>query len=107
MYRDGGFTAEQGVPLPYRPTGCIVPEAPVIQGAAAEIFDDTCCNGTLRKQVATLAQEDSSTQRYSADPTVFVPERGPRSELDEDGYMTPMRDKPKTGKDLAFSSKRL
>ncbi|XP_065417155.1 receptor tyrosine-protein kinase erbB-4 isoform X8 [Chrysemys picta bellii] len=96
VYRGGGFATEQGVPAPYRAVSCITPEVPAIQGATAEIFDDTCCNGTLRKQVATLAQEDSSTQRYSADPTVFVPERGQRGELDEDGYMTPMRDKPTT-----------
>lgn len=100
VYRDGGYAAE--VPMPYRAPGCIIPEAPVAQGATAEIFEDTCCNGTLRKQVATLAKEDSSTQRYSADPTVFIPERVVRGELDEDGYMTPMRDKPKTGKKLSF-----
>lgn len=100
MYRDGGYTAE--VPMPYRAPGCIIPEATVAQGATAEIFEDTCCNGTLRKQVTTLAKEDSSTQRYSADPTVFIPERVVRGELDEDGYMTPMRDKPKTGKKLSF-----
>lgn len=100
VYRDGGYTAE--VSMPYRAPGCIIPEAPAAQGATAEIFEDTCCNGTLRKQVATLAKEDSSTQRYSADPTVFIPERVVRGELDEDGYMTPMRDKPKTGKILAF-----
>ncbi|NXH81809.1 ERBB4 kinase, partial [Edolisoma coerulescens] len=94
VYRDGGYAAE--VPMPYRAPGCIIPEAPPAQGATAEIFEDTCCNGTLRKQVATLAKEDSSTQRYSADPTVFIPERVVRGELDEDGYMTPMRDKPKT-----------
>ncbi|KAK2526141.1 hypothetical protein Q9233_008774 [Columba guinea] len=94
VYRDGGYAAE--VPMPYRAPGCIIPEATVAQGATAEIFEDTCCNGTLRKQVTTLAKEDSSTQRYSADPTVFIPERVVRGELDEDGYMTPMRDKPKT-----------
>lgn len=106
VYRGGGFAAERGVPALYRAVSCITPEAPAIQGATAEIFDDTCCNGTLRKQVAALAQEDSSTQRYSADPTVFVPERGQRGELDEDGYMTPMRDKSKTGKPLAFCGER-
>lgn len=100
VYRDGGYAAE--VPMPYRAPGCVIPEAPVAQGATAEIFEDTCCNGTLRKQVATLAKEDSSTQRYSADPTVFIPERAVRGELDEDGYMTPMRDKPKTGKKCSF-----
>ncbi|NWI18505.1 ERBB4 kinase, partial [Crypturellus soui] len=94
VYRDGGFAAEQPVPLPLRAAGRTLPEGPGAPGAAAELFEDACCNGTLRK--ATRAQEDSSTQRYSADPTVFAPERGGRGELDEDGYMTPMRDKPKT-----------
>ncbi|KAG5214026.1 hypothetical protein JEQ12_009812, partial [Ovis aries] len=95
VYRDGGFAAEQGVPMPYRATTSTIPEAPIAQGATAEIFDDSCCNGTLRKSMAPHVQEDSSTQRYSADPTVFAPERSPRGELDEEGYMTPMRDKPK------------
>ncbi|KAJ7424528.1 hypothetical protein WISP_28315 [Willisornis vidua] len=94
VYRDGGYAAE--VPMPYRAPGCIIPEVSVAPGATAEIFEDTCCNGTLRKQVATLAKEDSNTQRYSADPTVFIPERVVRGEPDEDGYMTPMRDKPTT-----------
>uniref|UniRef100_A0A669QGI4 Receptor protein-tyrosine kinase n=1 Tax=Phasianus colchicus TaxID=9054 RepID=A0A669QGI4_PHACC len=58
------------------------------------------------RQVATLAKEDSSTQRYSADPTVFIPERVIRGELDEDGYMTPMRDKPKTVEENPFVSRR-
>ena len=97
VYRDGGFAAEQGVPMPYRATTSTIPEAPIAQGATAEIFDDSCCNGTLRKSMAPHVQEDSSTQRYSADPTVFAPERSPRGELDEEGYMTPMRDKPKQG----------
>lgn len=87
--------------MPYRAPGCI-PEAPAAQGAAAEAFGDACCNGTLRKQVAALTKEDSSTQRYSADPTVFIPERVAQGELDEDGYMTPMRDKPKTGTTLSL-----
>lgn len=102
VYRDGGFAAEQGVPVPYRATTSTIPEAPVAQGATAEIFDDSCCNGTLRKPVASHVPEDSSTQRYSADPTVFAPERSPRGELDEEGYMTPMRDKPKQGTNRMF-----
>ncbi|XP_015278899.1 PREDICTED: receptor tyrosine-protein kinase erbB-4, partial [Gekko japonicus] len=96
IYRDGSLATEQGIPLPYRAAiPSIMSEPPLAQGAA-EICDDTCCNGTLRKQVAALAQEESIAQRYSADPTVFVPERGPRNELDEDGYMTPMPEKSKT-----------
>ena len=97
VYRDGGFAAEPGAAVPYRASASTIPEAPIAQGAAAEILDDSCCNGTLRKSVAPHVQEDSSTQRYSADPTVFAPERSPRGELDEEGYMTPMRDKPKQG----------
>lgn len=95
VYQDGGFATQQGMPMPYRATTSTIPEAPVAQGATAEMFDDSCCNGTLRKPVAPHVQEDSSTQRYSADPTVFAPERNPRGELDEEGYMTPMHDKPK------------
>ncbi|KAH0621703.1 hypothetical protein JD844_023284 [Phrynosoma platyrhinos] len=96
IYRDGSLAAEQGVPLQYRAAiPSIAPEPPIMQGAA-EICDDTCCNGTLRKQVVSLSQEDSITQRYSADPTIFISERGPRNELDEDGYMTPMPEKAKT-----------
>ncbi|KAJ7345174.1 hypothetical protein JRQ81_001124, partial [Phrynocephalus forsythii] len=96
IYRDGSLALEQGVPLPYRAAiPSIAPEPPILQGAA-EICDDTCCNGTLRKQMASFSQEDSITQRYSADPTVFVPERGSRNELDEEGYMTPMPEKSKT-----------
>lgn len=90
--------------MPYRATTNTIPEAPVAQGATAEMFDDSCCNGTLRKPVAPHVQEDSSTQRYSADPTVFAPERNPRGELDEEGYMTPMRDKPKPGTYCMFRS---
>ena len=98
MYRDGGFAADQGVPVPYRATTSSIPEAPAAPGAAAEVFEDAaCCNGTLRKPGARRAQEDSSAQRYSADPTAFAPERGARGELDPEGYMTPMREKPKQG----------
>lgn len=104
MYRDGGFAAEQGVPAPYRAATSTIPEAPAAQGATAEIFDDSCCNGTLHKPAAPRLPEESSAQRYSADPTVFAPERSPRGELDEEGYMTPMRDKPKQGTNRMFTS---
>uniref|UniRef100_A0A8C3UCB4 Receptor protein-tyrosine kinase n=1 Tax=Catharus ustulatus TaxID=91951 RepID=A0A8C3UCB4_CATUS len=63
----------------------------------AKIFEDTCCNGTMQKQVATLAKEDSSTQRYSADPTVFIPERVVRGELDEDVEENPFVSRRKNG----------
>ncbi|XP_034429572.1 receptor tyrosine-protein kinase erbB-4-like isoform X1 [Hippoglossus hippoglossus] len=70
--------------------------------------DDPRCNGTLRKQASprshtlgpssalTAGQvggEDSGGQRYSADPTGLLAERGTKGEKDQDGYMTAMRDK--------------
>ncbi|KAI3355759.1 hypothetical protein L3Q82_004331 [Scortum barcoo] len=70
--------------------------------------DDPRCNGTLRKQASprsnTLGavsalttgqggREDSSGQRYSADPTGLLAERGAKGEKDQDSYMSGMRDK--------------
>ncbi|TMS06613.1 Receptor tyrosine-protein kinase erbB-4, partial [Larimichthys crocea] len=70
--------------------------------------DDPRCNGTLRKQVSPRSStlgagsaliagqsggEDSSGQRYSADPTGLLVERGAKGDKDQDGYMTAMRDK--------------
>uniref|UniRef100_A0A3P8ZYH7 Receptor protein-tyrosine kinase n=1 Tax=Esox lucius TaxID=8010 RepID=A0A3P8ZYH7_ESOLU len=40
--------------------------------------------------------EDSSGQRYSADPTVMLGDRGPRGDTDQDGYMTALREKAST-----------
>ncbi|XP_069790067.1 receptor tyrosine-protein kinase erbB-4-like isoform X2 [Narcine bancroftii] len=105
VYRDGIFGPEECVPglgLPTSHSGSAPLEE---QGAASppEVFDDLCCNGTLRKQ-GTRPREDSSTQRYSADPTVFLSERGQRAELDEGGYMTPNQDKKPTVCERAGSS---
>uniref|UniRef100_A0A8D3C7D1 Receptor protein-tyrosine kinase n=1 Tax=Scophthalmus maximus TaxID=52904 RepID=A0A8D3C7D1_SCOMX len=55
--------------------------------------DDPRCNGTLRKQASPRSREDSSGQRYSADPTGLLSERGTKGDKDQDGYMTAMRDK--------------
>ncbi|XP_075036420.1 receptor tyrosine-protein kinase erbB-4 isoform X1 [Mixophyes fleayi] len=96
VYRDGGYTTHESVPLPYRPAACPIPEVPTVQGASAEVFEDTCCNGTLRKQNPVRAPEESVMQRYSADPTAFIRERATQGIVGEDGYMTPMKDKPKT-----------
>lgn len=41
--------------------------------------------------------EDSSGQRYSADPTALLAERGAKADKDQDGYMTAMRDKNNSG----------
>lgn len=41
--------------------------------------------------------EDSGGQRYSADPTGLLAERGAKGDKDQDGYMTGMREKKNTG----------
>lgn len=66
-------------------------------GAQSAALEDPRCNGTLRKQASPRPSEDSGAQRYSADPTVFLAERGPRVDTDEDGYMTPMKDRTPSG----------
>ncbi|XP_057191403.1 receptor tyrosine-protein kinase erbB-4-like isoform X4 [Triplophysa rosa] len=68
------------------------------QGASgsSEAFEDGRCNGTLKKKASPRAStgEDSCGQRYSADPTVILCERGARAETDQDGYMGAMDKKP-------------
>lgn len=44
--------------------------------------------------------EDSAGQRYSADPTGLLAERGAKADKDKDGYMTAMRDKNNSGDGL-------
>uniref|UniRef100_H3DG90 Receptor protein-tyrosine kinase n=1 Tax=Tetraodon nigroviridis TaxID=99883 RepID=H3DG90_TETNG len=53
--------------------------------------DDPRCNGTLRKQASPRAGDDGSAQRYSADPTGLLSERGAKG--DQDGYMAAARDR--------------
>uniref|UniRef100_A0A8C1ZT91 Receptor protein-tyrosine kinase n=1 Tax=Cyprinus carpio TaxID=7962 RepID=A0A8C1ZT91_CYPCA len=67
----------------------------IAETGSSEAFEDSRCNGTLRKKVSPRAStgEDSSGQRYSADPTVMLCERGARAEIDQDGYMSAMQDK--------------
>ncbi|RXM34165.1 Receptor tyrosine-protein kinase erbB-4 [Acipenser ruthenus] len=85
VYRDGGFSTEDLIPSLGRALQpCAAPETPAGQGAAPEAFEDTRCNGTLRKQVSPRAMEDSSAQRYSADPTVFLAEH----------YLNPVEENP-------------
>ncbi|CAB1347098.1 unnamed protein product [Coregonus sp. 'balchen'] len=74
-------------------------------GPEHQRFEDQRCNGTLRKQAtprpagppgsdgAPGPGESSSGQRYSADPTIMLGERGARGDTDQDGYMTAMREK--------------
>nr|XP_055072329.1 receptor tyrosine-protein kinase erbB-4 isoform X2 [Misgurnus anguillicaudatus] len=70
------------------------------QGASgsSEAFEDSRCNGTLRKKASPRAStgEDSSGQRYCADPTMMLCERGARAETDQDGYMGSIQDKKPT-----------
>uniref|UniRef100_A0A6Q2Y330 Receptor protein-tyrosine kinase n=1 Tax=Esox lucius TaxID=8010 RepID=A0A6Q2Y330_ESOLU len=46
--------------------------------------------------LSSVPGEDSSGQRYSADPTVMLGDRGPRGDTDQDGYMTALREKAST-----------
>ncbi|KAI9526098.1 hypothetical protein NQZ68_002646 [Dissostichus eleginoides] len=86
-YRDGGpIPAEGSV------AGAQAAMNQEATGGPGPGLDDQRCNGSLHKK--SLSQgEDSGGQRYSADPTIFLGERAPRGDTDEDGYMTPMKDK--------------
>ncbi|TNN03135.1 receptor tyrosine-protein kinase erbB-4 isoform X2 [Takifugu rubripes] len=81
--------------------------------------DDPRCNGTLKKQASprtgtlgavsalTTGQgggDDSSGQRYSADPTGLLSERGAKG--DQDGYMAAMRDKKISVEENPFVTRR-
>lgn len=92
-YRDGGSNSVEssvaGAPA------CVAQEASGSQGPTSE---DQRCNGSLHKKgLSQAGGEDSGGQRYSADPTIFLGERGSRGDTDEDGYMTPMKDKTSSG----------
>ncbi|XP_051559608.1 receptor tyrosine-protein kinase erbB-4-like [Myxocyprinus asiaticus] len=67
-----------------------------VQRAGLDSAEEQQCNGNLKKTSTTHSVEDSSGQRYSADPTVLLGERGQRGDTDEDGYMSPMKDKSST-----------
>ncbi|XP_042176024.1 receptor tyrosine-protein kinase erbB-4-like [Oncorhynchus tshawytscha] len=92
--------------------GCRPPGDPSVGGQGGsgqedKRFEDQRCNGTLRKQAsprpagppgqggapASGPGEDSSGQRYSADPTIMLGERGARGDTDQDGFLTAMREK--------------
>ncbi|XP_036946489.1 receptor tyrosine-protein kinase erbB-4-like isoform X5 [Acanthopagrus latus] len=67
-------------------------------GGPIPALEDQRCNGTLhKKSLSQAGTEDSGGQRYSADPTIFLGERASRGDTDEDGYMTPMKDKSSSG----------
>lgn len=67
-------------------------------GGSVTAQEDHRSNGTLhKKSLSQSGTEDSGGQRYSADPTIFLGERASRGDTDEDGYMTPMKDKSSSG----------
>ncbi|XP_065110260.1 receptor tyrosine-protein kinase erbB-4-like [Paramisgurnus dabryanus] len=70
--------------------------APGVQRAGLDSVEGQQCNGSLKKQSTAHSMEDSSAQRYSADPTVLLGEREQRADTDENGYMSPMKDKSST-----------
>ncbi|XP_049329004.1 receptor tyrosine-protein kinase erbB-4 [Astyanax mexicanus] len=55
--------------------------------------EEKLCNGSLKMQSGAGFVEDVSAQRYSANPTVFLPQITQRGGTDKDGYMAPRKDK--------------
>uniref|UniRef100_A0A8C1VAE4 Receptor protein-tyrosine kinase n=1 Tax=Cyprinus carpio TaxID=7962 RepID=A0A8C1VAE4_CYPCA len=54
-----------------------------------DALEEQQCNGSLKKQPMSGSGDDCDGQRYSADPTVFLGERNPKT-TDGNGYMSPM-----------------
>uniref|UniRef100_A0A8C2E2N9 receptor protein-tyrosine kinase n=1 Tax=Cyprinus carpio TaxID=7962 RepID=A0A8C2E2N9_CYPCA len=59
------------------------------QGTGLDALEEQQCNGSLKKQPMSGSGDDCDGQRYSADPTVFLGERNPKT-TDGNGYMSPM-----------------
>ncbi|XP_062312987.1 LOW QUALITY PROTEIN: receptor tyrosine-protein kinase erbB-4-like [Osmerus eperlanus] len=117
VYQDGSFSMENLMATIPRVisvsavAGCASQDPSAGQSNPPESFEDQRCNGTLRKQASPRpgptpgpglapgpgtglgALEDSSGQRYSADPTILLGDRGAKGDTDQDGYMTAMREK--------------
>lgn len=92
-YRDGGPNSAEGSVAGAQ--ACVNQEA---TGGPVTALEDQRCNGSLhKKSLSQAGGEDSGGQRYSADPTIFLGERASRGDTDEDGYMTPMKDKSSSG----------
>lgn len=69
-------------------------------------LEDQRSNGNLHKKSRSQSgAEDSGGQRYSADPTIFLGDRMSRGDTDEDGYITPMKDKNSSG--IQVKTKRI
>lgn len=98
-YHDGSLCSEEGTgsrPHVAVATGSGPSVLAGLQRAGLDPVEDPHCNGSLKKQPTAHSVEDSSGQRYSADPTVLLGEKGQREDTDEDGYMSPMKDKVST-----------
>uniref|UniRef100_A0A8C7VTQ2 Receptor protein-tyrosine kinase n=1 Tax=Oncorhynchus mykiss TaxID=8022 RepID=A0A8C7VTQ2_ONCMY len=91
LYQDPSFGMEDMLVPGCRPSGDPSVGGQGGSGQEDKRFEDQRCNGTLRKQVSP--RPDSSGQRYSADPTIMLGERGARGDTDQDGYLTAMREK--------------
>ncbi|XP_035478499.1 receptor tyrosine-protein kinase erbB-4-like isoform X2 [Scophthalmus maximus] len=88
-YRDGGPNPVDGSAV-----GAQAGPNQEAAGGSGPGLEDQRCNGSLhKKSLSQNGAEDSGGQRYSADPTIFLGERTSRGDTDEDGYMTPMKDK--------------
>ncbi|XP_061918457.1 receptor tyrosine-protein kinase erbB-4-like isoform X2 [Entelurus aequoreus] len=83
-YREGGPNPSEGLAAGAKEEAA---------GGQGPTLEDQHCNGNLQKKgLSQAGAEDNGGQRYSADPTIFLGERVSR-DTDEDGYMTPMKDK--------------
>uniref|UniRef100_A0AAR2L7J8 Receptor protein-tyrosine kinase n=1 Tax=Pygocentrus nattereri TaxID=42514 RepID=A0AAR2L7J8_PYGNA len=77
-------------------TGC--PSIPAgTQRVSLAPQEEKHCNGSLKKQPGVGFVEDSSSQRYSADPTVFLGQIAQSRGTDEDNYVAPRKDKSSSG----------
>ncbi|XP_061547336.1 receptor tyrosine-protein kinase erbB-4-like isoform X3 [Phycodurus eques] len=119
-YQDPNFsrqdtmaTLPRVVSLPPVSGACLVSQDLAPGGQAGGGFvrakqEDPRCNGTLRKQASPRSsvlvagtvhstgqggREDCSGQRYSADPTGLLAERGAKGEKGQDPYTTTKREK--------------
>ncbi|XP_029696347.1 receptor tyrosine-protein kinase erbB-4 isoform X2 [Takifugu rubripes] len=89
-YRDGGPVSTEGS-VAAGAQACGNQEA---TGGLVPPLEEQRSNGNLHKKSRSQSgAEDSGGQRYSADPTVFLGDRMSRGDTDEDGYITPMKDK--------------
>uniref|UniRef100_A0A4W4GP91 Receptor protein-tyrosine kinase n=1 Tax=Electrophorus electricus TaxID=8005 RepID=A0A4W4GP91_ELEEL len=93
-YHDGALQPKElaGAQSCEAATPTVSPSAPAgVQRVAHASQEEQRCNGSLKKQPG--AGEDGSSQRYSADPTVFLGEKTQRGAATEDGYVKPRKDK--------------